>query len=55
MTNSIRNLSYDDVLTEIAVLQNLIEKFKGDRKILDELNETYEDTLKLLEQFQKED
>jgi len=53
MTNSTRNVNYDDVLTEIAVLQNLKEKFQNDKETLKEIEGSYESALQLLAKFEQ--
>jgi len=54
MTHSIKNLSYDDVLTEIAALQNLKEKFREDKKVTKELDESLDNALVLLDEFKSD-
>ena len=46
--------SHDDILTEIAVLQNLMDKFRGNKKVLAEIEESYDYALSLLETSPKE-
>jgi len=52
MTKSIRNLTYEDVLTELAALENLREKFQKDRKTTNEIDESIENVLILIQEFQ---
>jgi len=55
MTKSIRNVNYADILTEIAVLQNLKEKFQNDKEVLKEIKESYDAVLQLLEKFEQDE
>jgi len=52
MTKSTRNLNYEDVLTELAALENLREKFHNDKKTTEEIDKSIEDVLRLIQEFQ---